>query len=185
MADNERRGRSPPRKSNRKEKDMDTAVLDSHIRKNTQSTKTNKVATVAVAMTVSLLPSYLYQAVMDMDWSEYLPYYIIFPGCAAVLLTFAYQMFFDANFTHKTVAVAKRDESFGERETLRYQMAMGKSLAFSNALFLGLALFFLLYLLKAFDKRVNFSMSILAAAGLVYWLAAENEKTVKKNKAKA
>ena len=44
---------------------------------------------------------------MDMDWTEHLAYYIVAPAGAAVLLTMAYQLFFEADFTHKAVAARK------------------------------------------------------------------------------
>eukprot|EP00992_Anisonema_acinus_P015829 TRINITY_DN9909_c0_g1_i2.p1 TRINITY_DN9909_c0_g1~~TRINITY_DN9909_c0_g1_i2.p1 ORF type:complete len:177 (+),score=39.46 TRINITY_DN9909_c0_g1_i2:65-595(+) len=173
----DRKGRSP-KKASTNDDDWERA-LENQIKKNTSTAKTNKAASTAIALTVTLLPSYLFQAVMDMEWASYLPLYIVFPGIAAFLLTFSYQLFFDAKYDHS--AKRTKDEN-SERETLRYQLAMGYSMFFSNSLFLALALFFQLYLLKAFDKRLNFCVSILSAAGLVYWLAFENEKTVKKRR---
>eukprot|EP01010_Urceolus_cornutus_P001392 NODE_1930_length_707_cov_192.589666_g1502_i0.p1 GENE.NODE_1930_length_707_cov_192.589666_g1502_i0~~NODE_1930_length_707_cov_192.589666_g1502_i0.p1 ORF type:complete len:174 (+),score=27.39 NODE_1930_length_707_cov_192.589666_g1502_i0:102-623(+) len=168
----------PPRSATKlaENDDWEHQALDAQILKNESTTKTNKVATVSVALTVCLLPSYLFQAVMDMDWQANLPFYIVAPGIAAVLLTLSYQLFFDARFTHG------KKESSVERDTLRYQMAMGYALFFSNTLFLALVLFMQFYLLKSFDKRLNFCASILAGAGLVFWLAQANEKTVKRKR---
>eukprot|EP00670_Eutreptiella_braarudii_P003743 CAMPEP_0174292470 /NCGR_PEP_ID=MMETSP0809-20121228/35598_1 /TAXON_ID=73025 ORGANISM="Eutreptiella gymnastica-like, Strain CCMP1594" /NCGR_SAMPLE_ID=MMETSP0809 /ASSEMBLY_ACC=CAM_ASM_000658 /LENGTH=169 /DNA_ID=CAMNT_0015392567 /DNA_START=43 /DNA_END=552 /DNA_ORIENTATION=+ len=166
-----------------KDEDWESKQLEAQIEKHKQDKRTNKIATVAVALTVSLLPSYIFQAVMDMDWTAYLPYYIVTPAISAVLLTLAYQLFFEVNFTHK-FAPTKQIDNVGLERMLRYQASMGYSLLFSNALFLALVLFFQFYMFRAFDKRLNYCLSTLAGAGLVYWLAQANEKTVAAKKAK-
>eukprot|EP00668_Euglena_longa_P042110 GGOE01055525.1.p1 GENE.GGOE01055525.1~~GGOE01055525.1.p1 ORF type:complete len:126 (+),score=39.61 GGOE01055525.1:246-623(+) len=123
---------------------------------------------------------------MDMDWTEHLPYYVVAPALSAVLLTMAYQLLFEVNFTHKAVPPKKgtSNELLVLERTLRDQVAMGYSLFLSNALFLALVLFLQLYLFRSFDRRLNFCLSTLLAAGLVYWIAQANEKTVVQRKTK-
>eukprot|EP01001_Neometanema_parovale_P010809 NODE_7042_length_798_cov_30.597037_g6803_i0.p1 GENE.NODE_7042_length_798_cov_30.597037_g6803_i0~~NODE_7042_length_798_cov_30.597037_g6803_i0.p1 ORF type:complete len:205 (-),score=71.61 NODE_7042_length_798_cov_30.597037_g6803_i0:183-734(-) len=152
-------------------------VLDHQIKMNKQTTSTNKGASVAIAITVSFLPCYLYQAVMDLPWMENLPIYLIFPCVSAAALTLAYQETFQAKYTGTPGSNVKKEDEAAEK-ILRYQMAIGYSLFFCNALFLALVLFFQFYLLRAFDKRVAFSVSFIASSALVYWVSFENGKTV-------
>eukprot|EP01005_Ploeotia_sp_CARIB1_P001547 NODE_468_length_817_cov_30.036232_g459_i0.p1 GENE.NODE_468_length_817_cov_30.036232_g459_i0~~NODE_468_length_817_cov_30.036232_g459_i0.p1 ORF type:complete len:204 (+),score=41.24 NODE_468_length_817_cov_30.036232_g459_i0:44-655(+) len=167
----------------------DNQLLDEHISKHKLKNRTELY--LFVALTVTILPSYLFQAVMDMEWGENMLFFIVVPLCSAVALTFAYHKYFQSTYLHQQLLYpdtwptkkSDNDENATQRrETLRFQAAMGKALGFCNLVYLVVVLVLQHNLLKAFPKTVNYTVSIALASALVYWLAQKNEKTVQQKR---
>eukprot|EP01004_Peranema_trichophorum_P009557 NODE_8305_length_691_cov_34.980634_g7683_i0.p2 GENE.NODE_8305_length_691_cov_34.980634_g7683_i0~~NODE_8305_length_691_cov_34.980634_g7683_i0.p2 ORF type:complete len:177 (+),score=14.87 NODE_8305_length_691_cov_34.980634_g7683_i0:54-584(+) len=158
--------------------------LDAQIQK-IASARANPVACMIVAITVALLPAYLSQAVMRLDWLSHLWLYLPIPIVAAFGIAEAYRIFFHCEFVLKyNPNDAKYKKALAstatERDGLRYQSALGYSLFFSNVFFLLSVLFLHFYLFQAFDARLSFAGSEIAASAVLYVLAQQNEKSILK-----
>jgi hypothetical protein len=142
---------------------------------------------------LSLLPTYLFQALSELDLSN--PVSLVFLlsviGATTYSFTFTYQKFFESQWAilqgqAQTAAAAKAPKGKTaaatpvDKSQEAFKAAMGYTLFFVNLVFLALVLFFHVYLLRAFEPHINFALSMLLPAGALFWLAQQNARTVAK-----
>eukprot|EP01007_Sphenomonas_quadrangularis_P000561 NODE_1406_length_882_cov_295.036014_g1161_i0.p1 GENE.NODE_1406_length_882_cov_295.036014_g1161_i0~~NODE_1406_length_882_cov_295.036014_g1161_i0.p1 ORF type:complete len:179 (+),score=55.21 NODE_1406_length_882_cov_295.036014_g1161_i0:70-606(+) len=167
------------------------SILDRQI--SAHKVPNKRILYMLVALTASVLPTYPFQGIAGMEFSSDWPFYLIVPIASAVLLSMAYHSTFVAQHMKlKTIALpdaprpkkgqkaTSDDSKVAELEKSKYEAALGYSLFFCNLVFILLVLFFNFYLFKSFDRRINYTIGMTLASGLVYWLALENTKTVTK-----
>jgi len=159
----------------------DDVLLEEQINKH--KVQNRKDVYLILGMALTLLPTYLFQAVHNLSWEQAVNWIVILPtmvGCA-VSFVITYHKFFESHWLNQSAdAKSKRGENEQERANLQFRAAMGYALAFNNGVFLLFVLFLQYYLLRAFDPRVNYVLSMAIPTFVLYWLAQENEKTVNK-----
>ena len=170
-------------------KKVDDAVLDAFFQETTQEVVINanqKLFFFFVAQVSTILPSYLFQGVKDLEFTGVtVALFLIVSTIAAVILFLAYQNI----FLRSRITLAKRYETAlattGANKKKEVQVAKdnlielgttGYTLFFSNVVYLGLTLFFAFYALQRIDVRVNYTISLIASAGALYLLSTTKRR---------
>jgi len=157
--------------------------LDTIHQENTKETVINgnqKLFFFFVAQISTLLPSYLFQGVRDLEFSGMtVALFLIVSTVAAFLLYLAYQNIFlrsKPTLTRRYEEVLNAGTTGGKKSSaVKDQLielgTTGYALFFSNTLYLGLTLFFGFYVLERADVRVSYTFSLIASAAALYLLS--------------
>ena len=138
----------------------------------------------ASGVVTAVLPLYLYLAVLNYDIADPVSLGLLaaLPLGAAFCVFKAYDIMFETEY-HKRVPPFS-DAISAQLQPLRVQCAQTWSIFFVNALFLGLCLFFQLYIFRKLDLRINLVLSFAIAGSLVWGIAQKNEESRKRKKNK-
>eukprot|EP00760_Papus_ankaliazontas_P004360 PhM_4_TR11830/c0_g1_i1/m.62896/K13251/SSR3; translocon-associated protein subunit gamma len=162
--------------SKRRMEEEDDRILNERI--NEQKVKGHPGLFFCSGLVTALLPTYLYCAVMNLDYTDSINLGMLgaLPLIAAFCLTRAYGITYVSEYTKCLSASGVEGKNVPALQQLRMQCALSWTLFFVNSLFLGLALFFQLYVLRRLDTRVNFVVTFAVSSVLVWVICAKNEE---------
>jgi hypothetical protein len=181
----------PKKQSTDKDDFLDAAVESS--KREFSLNQTQKLFFFFFAYLTTFLPSYLYQGVLNLEFSGLtIALYITVSTAAAYILSLAYEniflrtrvtlseryerVIFEAKGSLNKATKQAQNEFKTKMTKFTELGTTGYTLAFTNLLFLMVTLFFGFYALKRTDVRVNYFVSLLVSAGLVYWLSSTRSK---------
>ena len=127
----------------------------------------------------ALLPAYVANAYFDLSWTAVInvPVIAIVTTATAYMLSNAYGIMFGTEFL-------KRQRHYGETKTdgdaallrnLRGQVALGYTLFLVNTSFVVVNSLLQLYLLRQMEPRVNYFLSPIATAAILWFISRKNE----------
>lgn len=174
----------------------DSEFLDSMIEVNKHNVELNTNRAVFyffVALFTTLLPSYLFQGVKDLEFEGLaIVLFLIMSIASAVLLSIAYHNVFvrqhmrlkkenDRLFKNRVPGASKWNAEERRRaELTRDKMtdlgAQAYSFMLTNFVYLALVLFFSFYALVNADVRINYTISLIASSYICYWLSSVKTK---------
>ena len=180
----------PPKKVT--EFDLDKEVeAASKLKAEQQELNTSRASFYFIAaFFTTLLPSYLFQGVRNLDFSGFtIALYLVVCGAAAKMLSDAYsatyaRMYPKLRERYTAIIDAKKGQfsqedakDANEKKTQFIDYgALGYSIGIANLIYLFLVLFFSFYALRKTDVRVSFTVSLLLSAYLVNLLSTSSKK---------
>jgi CDP-diglyceride synthetase len=167
-----------------KANNADDVLLDSEINKHKVEKKTQTY--LAIGFVLASLPTILYAKVHGLEATSPITLIILagIVGAVTYSLIETYHKTFEARVTKLKSEFpehsSKQKES--KRVALIQKAALAYTAFFNNAVFLVLVLFLHFYVLKNAERHIAYILGMVIPAGVIYWLANANEKTINKRR---